>query len=129
MNDKVEIANPEIDLDSLQGRTLEERARLILLTLGRTDIEIKVAYRKMARQYHPDAQGDEEKFKLVCEAYNTLMYGKMPKRKETSLLADDALVIAFTGKKVEVLDFIKQQKEFEEYMKKHIKQFYEGWLI
>src|SRR5258708_7020676 len=46
--------------------------------------EIKQAYRKLARKYHPDAnKGDrsaEERFKEISEAYNTLSDEK--KRKE-----------------------------------------------
>lgn len=95
VKNQVEITNQEIKLDDIRGKTLEERAKLILITLGRTEAEIKEAYRKMALKHHPDRQGDPGKFKLVCEAYNILMHGKMPKRKEASLLADDVLVIAF----------------------------------
>jgi len=51
-----------------------------------TEKEIKQAYRKLARKYHPDVyQGDakkaaEEKFKLVSEAYEVL--GDPEKRKK-----------------------------------------------
>jgi molecular chaperone DnaJ len=34
--------------------------------------EIKKAFRKLARKHHPDAGGDEEKFKEINEAYETL---------------------------------------------------------
>lgn len=37
-----------------------------------SDDEIKRAFRKLAAKYHPDAGGDEKKFKEVSEAYTTL---------------------------------------------------------
>ena len=42
--------------------------------------EIKAAFHKLAAQHHPDRGGDEEKFKEISEAYNTLSDEK--KRKE-----------------------------------------------
>ena len=48
--------------------------------------EIKSAYRKLARQYHPDVAGDEgtEKFKEITEAYETL--SDETKRKRYDIL-------------------------------------------
>ena len=45
-----------------------------------TDDDIKKAFRKLAAKYHPDAGGDEAKFKEVSEAYTTL--SDKQKRKE-----------------------------------------------
>src|SRR5438309_11183903 len=46
-----------------------------------TDKEIKTAYRKLSKQYHPDAnKGSEERFKEVSAAYDVL--GDPAKRKE-----------------------------------------------
>lgn len=45
-----------------------------------SDKEIKSAFRKLAQKYHPDAGGDEAKFKEISEAYETLSNEK--KRKE-----------------------------------------------
>ena len=50
---------------------------------GATDEEIKRAYRKLSRMYHPDANVNspnaaaaEEKFKEVQQAYNQIMHEK-----------------------------------------------------
>src|SRR6266851_1555556 len=54
------------------------------LQKGATEKDITRAYRKLAKQYHPDAnQGNkeaEEKFKDISTAYDVL--GDAPKRKE-----------------------------------------------
>src|SRR5664280_997115 len=42
--------------------------------------EIKKAYRKLARRYHPDANKAEERFKEISEAYDVLSDEK--RRKE-----------------------------------------------
>ncbi len=113
------------NLNDILGRTLEERAKLVLYTLGKTPEAVQKAYRRMASRYHPDKPtGDADRFKLINEAYELLMHGKYPKRKETSLLANDQSVIEFTGKKVEILDFIKSQRGFEAYEKWRRAHFY-----
>ena len=106
--------------DDIQGVTLEERAKLVLLTLGRTPSEIKKAYRKLARQHHPDAPtGDKETFQLISEAYALLTGGSVSNRP---LLADDELMRRVTGRRVAA--FIDKQKEWEKYERWRRNHFY-----
>ena len=44
-----------------------------------SEAEIKKAFRKLAQKHHPDAGGDEEKFKEINEAYEVL---SDPKKKQ-----------------------------------------------
>ena len=47
--------------------------KILGLESGATDDEIKKAYRKLAKEHHPDrTQGDDSKFKEIAEAYETL---------------------------------------------------------
>lgn len=54
-----------------------------------TDEEIKKAYRKLARTNHPDAGGDEEKFKEINEAYEVLSDKKKRKLYDQYGTADE----------------------------------------
>jgi curved DNA-binding protein len=48
--------------------------------------EIKKAFRKLAVKYHPDAGGDESKFKEISEAYDTLSDDKKRKQYDQMLM-------------------------------------------
>jgi len=71
-----------------------------------TDDEIKQAYRELAKQYHPDVGGDQEKFKEINEAYTVLSdplqrkaydeLGTVPGTPEFEIY--NILVQAFKGK-------------------------------
>jgi len=117
----VKTVIPKIEnTDDIKGVTLEERAKLVLLTLGRTPAEIRGAFRRLAKRHHPDrAGGDTEKFQLVNEAYEFLTKGTISKRP---LLADDELIVRTTGKHVEPL--IDRQKEWEKYERWRRDHFY-----
>ena len=63
--------------------------------------EIKTAYRELCRKYHPDKGGDEEKFKAVSEAYETLgdaarraLYDQTGLSEEKALSEVEGLVVS-----------------------------------
>ncbi len=106
---------------AIEGATLEERARLVLLTLGKTPAEIRRAYRRMAKRHHPDAGGggSTERFQVLNEAYAVLAKGRVPRRP---LLADDALLARVLGRRMARL--IDRQKEWERYDRWSKNRFY-----
>ena len=65
--------------------------QLLGVAKGASEKEIKSAYRKLARKWHPDAnpndpKGAEEKFKEITEAYEVL--GDPDKRKKYDELGE-----------------------------------------
>lgn len=63
---------------------------LLGVSASATELELKKAYRKAAIVNHPDKGGDEEKFKLIGEAYRVLSdtnlraeYDRYGKKKPT----------------------------------------------
>ena len=106
--------------DDIKGITLEERARLVLATLGKTPDEIRKAYRRLAKRHHPDtAGGNSLKFKVINEAYQLLAKGQISKRP---LLADDEIILKIAGRRAAPL--INRQKEWEEHERWYRDRFY-----
>lgn len=52
--------------------TREQAARLLELTLPSTPTQVKRAYRRLARQHHPDRGGDARRFHALQAAYQQL---------------------------------------------------------
>ena len=60
--------------------------KILGVTRSASSEEIQKAYRKLARQYHPDMnkeKGAEEKFKKVSEAYEVLKNAESRKKYDT----------------------------------------------
>lgn len=51
---------------------MKDYYKILGISRGASDVEIKRAYRKLAHKYHPDKGGDSKKFKEASEAYSVL---------------------------------------------------------
>ena len=90
-----------MNIDGIEGVTSQERAKLVLLTLGRVSDDIRKAYRKLAKRCHPDrAGGDTGAFQVINGVYAFITEGTIPKSPS---LADDDLIVRVADKSVESL--------------------------
>jgi len=51
---------------------MEDFYQILGVNQNATQDEIKKTYRKLAVEHHPDKGGDENKFKKISEAYDTI---------------------------------------------------------
>ncbi len=58
--------------------------------------EIKSAYKKLARKYHPDVGGDEKKFKEVSAAYDSLKTQEKRQKYDTQRKFGDGIQFSHT---------------------------------
>jgi len=59
---------------------MKDYYQILGVSEGISQEDLKKTYRKLSKQHHPDRGGDENKFKEISEAYDTL--GDKNKRQE-----------------------------------------------
>ena len=66
---------------------MENFYEILGVTESATQDEIKKAYRKLAVEHHPDKGGNEETFKKISQAYDTL--GDDEKRRQYQSVVEE----------------------------------------
>lgn len=56
---------------------MQDPFRTLGVSKNASEAEIRTAYRKLAKEYHPDTGGDQEKFKEVTNAYEQIKSGNV----------------------------------------------------
>jgi curved DNA-binding protein CbpA len=70
---------------------MSEYYKILDISQNATIEEIKYAYRKLAKLYHPDRnKGNDEKFKRLSEAYSTLINPKTRKEYDQECEESDS---------------------------------------
>jgi molecular chaperone DnaJ len=86
------------------------------LKKGASEAEIKKAFRRLARKYHPDVnpgdKGAEARFKDISEAYEVL--GDPKKRAEYDQMGDQAFRDFFTGRREEAAGYGGYRSSFRD---------------
>lgn len=72
-----------------QGRAVADPHALLDIAPGATRDELRQAFRRLAKQHHPDRGGDRSTFEAVRDAYDVLLASALP--------AADARVTASPG--------------------------------
>lgn len=92
--------------------------KILNITKSATDKEIKDAFRKLAKQYHPDSEGgSEDKFKDINEAYEVLKDSKKKHKYDMMLKYQNSFDApnSFSEKQSQASQAYKQSKMYSDF--------------
>ena len=84
--------------------------KILGLKKDASDNEIKAAYRKLSKKYHPDHGGDKDKFNEICQAYKILINEQLriEYAEATSIISNIFMGIISTRKNFDEIDIIDE---------------------